>query len=164
MSETVVLSEAEVFLAGSLITLRQSINRQAGIVNQKAGKQDPITTEQVGVYGELAFAKWANVYPDLTTHLRKGSADATFRGWTVDVKAIRNPAGDLWVDARPDKLADLYVLVNVNYATCDLLGWCWSGEIPNRTADQHAPYRVSQQYLDDMRYLLEIETHPDMAG
>lgn len=164
MSETVVLSEAEVFLAGSLIALRQSINRQAGIINQKAGKQDPITTEQVGVYGELAFAKWANVYPDLTTHLRKGSADARFRGWTVDVKATRNANGPLYVDARPDKLADLYVLVHVDVATCTLLGWCWSGEIPNRTADESSPYKVPATLLDDMRYLLDIETHPDMAG
>ena len=164
MSETVVLSEAEVFLAGSLIALRQSINRQAGIVNQKAGKQDPITTEQVGVYGELAFAKWANVYPDLTTHLRKGSADARFRGWTVDVKATRNALLPLYVDARPDKLADIYVQVHVDVASCTLLGWCWSGDIPNRTTDQQAPYRIGQQYLDDMRYLLDIETHPDIAG
>lgn len=157
MSTTVVLSEAEVFLAGSLIALRQSINRQAGIVNQKAGKQDPITTEQVGVYGELAFAKWANVYPDLSTHLRKGSADATFRGWTVDVKASRNANGPLYVDARPDKLADIYVQVHVDVATCTLLGWCWSGEIQDRTADEQAPYRVPIHLLDDIRYLLEIE-------
>lgn len=157
MSINVLLNEAEVAIAGGLIYLRQSVNRQAGIVNQKAGKQDPVTTEQVGVYGELAFAKWANVYPDLSTHLRKGSMDATFRGWTVDVKATRNPHGELWVDARVDKLADLYVLVYVNYASCDLLGWCWSGDIPNRTADQQAPYRIGQQYLDDMRYLLEID-------
>lgn len=157
MSTTVVLSEAEVFLAGSLIALRQSINRQAGIVNQKAGKQDPITTEQVGVYGELAFAKWANVYPDLTTHLRKGSADALFRGWTVDVKASRNANGPLYVDARPDKLADLYVQVHVDVATCTLLGWCWSSEIPERTADEQAPYRVPVNLLDAMPWMLEID-------
>lgn len=157
MSENVLLNEAEVAIAGGLIYLRQSVNRQAGIVNQKAGKQDPVTTEQVGVYGELAFAKWANVYPDLSTHLRKGSSDATFRGWSVDVKATRNPHGELWVDARTDKLADLYVLVYVNHASCDLLGWCWSGEIPQRTTDMRAPYRIGQQYLDDMRHLLEID-------
>jgi hypothetical protein len=155
MSTTVVLSEAEVFLAGSLIALRQSINRQAGVVNQKAGKQDPITTEQVGVYGELAFAKWANVYPDLTTHLRKGSADATFRGWTVDVKSTRNPHGDLWVDYRPDKRADLYVLVHVDGASCALLGWCWFGDVPLLTTDEVSPMRITADKLNDMRYLLE---------
>jgi hypothetical protein len=157
VSTSIVLSEAEVFLAGSLIALRQSINRQAGIVNQKAGKQDPITTEQVGVYGELAFAKWANVYPDLTTHLRKGSADALFRGWSVDVKASRNPHGDLYVDARADKLADIYVLVYVNGAACELLGWCWSGEIPDRTTSETAPYRVPVNMLDAMPWLLEVD-------
>jgi len=155
MSTTVVLSEAEVFLAGSLIALRQSINRQAGIVNQKAGKQDPITTEQVGVYGELAFAKWANVYPDLTTHLRKGSADALFRGWTVDVKATRNPHGDLWVDYRPDKQSDIYVLVYVNGAACELLGWCWFEDIPVLTTDETSPMRITSNKLNDMHLLLD---------
>ena len=155
MSTTVVLSEAEVFLAGSLIARRQSINRQAGIVNQKAGKQDPITTEQVGVYGELAFAKWANVYPDLSTHLRKGSADATFRGWTVDVKASRNPHGDLWVDYRPDKRSDIYVLVYVNGASCELVGWCWFGDIPLLSTDETSPMRIAGNKLNEMRYLLE---------
>ena len=158
MTISVHLSEAEVFLAGTLITLRQSINRQAGIVNQKAGKQDPITTEQVGVYGELAFAKWANIYPDLTTHLRKGSADAVYKGWTVDVKSTRNLHGDLYIDARPDKLPDIYVLVYVNYAHCELLGYVWSGEVPQRVDTSQSPVRLPQMQLDDIRWLPEIDS------
>lgn len=160
MTHRVQLSEAEVLLAGFLATMRQSINRQAGIVNQKAGPQDPITTEQVGLYGELAFAKWANVYPDLTTHIRTGSADAVYKGWTVDVKSTRNPHGDLYVDARREKLADLYVLVHVNYASCELVGWLWSSEVPSLTTSTESPYIVEQRDLNDMRYLNEIELKP----
>lgn len=160
MTHRVHLSEAEVLLAGFLATMRQSINRQAGITNQKAGPQDPITTEQVGLYGELAFAKWANVYPDLTTHIRTGSADAVYKGWTVDVKSTRNLHGDLYVDARREKLADLYVLVHVNYASCELLGWLWSSEVQNLTTSTGSPYIVEQRHLTAMRYFDEIELKP----
>lgn len=157
MTVKIQLSEAEILLAGFLTAMRQSINRQAGIVNQKAGPQDPITTEQVGLYGELAFAKWANLYPDLTTHLRTGSADAVYKGWTVDVKSTRNLHGDLYADVRRGKLADLYVLVYTNYATCELLGWLWSGDVLALTKSKTAPYLVRQGALNDIRYFEEIE-------
>ena len=120
---TVELSSGEVALAAALADMRQGENRRAGIQNLKAGPQDPITTELVGVFAEFAFAQWANVYPDLTTHLRSGSHDAMYRGWRVDVKGTRSATGPLYVYGRPDKQADIYVLVHVNYASCRIVGW-----------------------------------------
>lgn len=143
----IYLGTGEVALATQLAAIRQSVNREAGIVNQKAGAQDPITTDVVGVLGEFAFAKWSNVFPDLTTHLRKGTPDAVYRGWTVDVKSTRNPHGVLYVDARPDKWADLYVLMHVEYATCRVLGWIPSVRL-GRVADiTVSPVKVPQDHL-----------------
>lgn len=154
----IVLGPGETAVANVIATLRQSVNREAGIKNLKAGKQDPITTEIVGILGEFAFAKWAGLWPDLSTHLRHGSFDNTFRGWSVDVKSTRNPRGDLYVDARADKRADIYVLVHVEYASCTIIGWIAGGTV-ERAATGETPQQaliVPQRALRHPDTLLQI--------
>lgn len=123
------LSPGECAVAMHIAILRQTINREAGKRNLKAGPQSPLVTDIVGMYGELGFCRWAGVYPDLSVHLRAGSFDAVWRGWNVDVKSTRNPEGPLFVDARSDKAPDLYVLVHVHEEVVTLRGW-----IDHRTA------------------------------
>lgn len=156
LAETrLTLNPGEIAVATTIAGIRQGVNRERGIVNQKAGSQDPITTDIVGMLGELAFAKWANVCPDLSTHLRSGSHDAVFRGYTVDVKSTRNPIGPLYVDMRPDKAPDIYVLVHVEYATCTLLGWVWRSELTEYLTPEEN--RIPANQLTEMRWLAEIE-------
>jgi len=126
------LGAGETAVAAVIASLRQAVNREAGVQNRKAGAQDVMTTELVGLYGELAFARWANLYPDLRVHLRAGSADAMWRGCRVDVKGTRTVNGHLWVDERSVQKgnADVYVLAHVNYATVTLVGWCYAHDIP----------------------------------
>jgi len=128
----VMLGAGEVAVAAVVASLRQAVNREAGVANRKAGTQDVMTTELVGLYGEIAFARWANLYPDLRVHLRAGSADAVWRGCRVDVKGTRAVGGHLWVDERSVRKgdADVYVLTHVNYATVTLMGWCYAHDIP----------------------------------
>jgi len=128
----VELGAGETAVAAVIASLRQAVNREAGVQNRKAGAQDVMTTELVGLYGELAFARWANLYPDLRVHLRAGSADAMWRGCRVDVKGTRTVNGHLWVDERSVQKgnADVYVLAHVNYATVTLVGWCYAHDIP----------------------------------
>ena len=128
----VMLGAGEVAVAAVVASLRQAVNREAGVPNRKAGTQDVMTTELVGLYGEIAFARWANLYPDLRVHLRTGSADAVWRGCRVDVKGTRAVGGHLWVDERSVRKgdADVYVLTHVNYATVTLMGWCYAHDIP----------------------------------
>ena len=146
----VELGPGELATAATIAALRQGVNREAGKKNLKAGPQDVMTTELVGLYGELAFCKWANVMPDLTTHLRAGSHDAIWRGFSVDVKSTRNAQGDLYVDMRTDKRPDIYVLAHVDYATVRLLGWipsdCVTIAARMRTSNLE-PYRVPQSEL-----------------
>jgi hypothetical protein len=156
VSVEILLGAGEVAAAVQVAAIRQAVNRESGITNLKAGKQDPMTTEIVGILGEFAFAKWQNLYPDLTTHLRSGTFDATLKGWGVDVKSTRNPSGELWVDARPDKRASVYVLVHVEYACARVLGWMF-GHLVEQVAVTHtAPYRVPQSALYPPEKLLHI--------
>ena len=159
LTETrLTLSPGEIATATTIAGIRQGVNRERGITNQKAGPQDPITTELVGMLGELAFARWANVCPDLSTHLRAGTPDAVFRGYTVDVKSTRNPLGPLYVDPRPDKAPDVYVLVHIEYAACTLLGWVWRSELNEYLTPEENRIPVNQ--LTEMRWLAEIEHKP----
>ncbi|MFZ9747827.1 MAG: hypothetical protein ACO3G4_14475 [Opitutaceae bacterium] len=120
----VILTPGDITIATTLACVRQGVNREAGKVNQKAGAQDAMTTELVGTFGEIAFARWANVYPDMTTHLRAGSPDARFGPLTVDVKTTRRVDAPRWtVDCRADKCFDVYVFAAADWATVTLLGW-----------------------------------------
>lgn len=120
----VILTPGDITIATTLACVRQGVNREAGKVNLKAGSQDAMTTELVGAFGEVAFARWANVYPDMTTHLRAGSPDATFGSLTVDVKTTRRLQDPRWrLDIRPDKMFDAYVFAAADWATVDLKGW-----------------------------------------
>lgn len=140
MRPAVELSVGEWSVAHHIAVLRQAINREAGRVNLKAGPQDPMTTEVVGLCGELAFCRWANVYPDLSVHLRAGSFDARWRGWAVDVKSTRNPEGPLYLDAR--KCPDVYVLAHVDATRVTLVGW-----IPGPEAHRKGLERLPQHCL-----------------
>jgi len=139
----ITLSVGEWSVAAHLSAMRQGINREAGRINQKAGPQDPMTTEMVGALGEIAFARWANVFPDLSVHLRSGSADAVWRGWKVDVKTSRNPNSALWLD--PNKRPDVYVLALRDGMTITLAGW-----IPGHEAHERFTGQVPQQALYGM--------------
>jgi len=153
----IFLGPGDMAVATTIAAIRQGVNREVGIANRKAGPQDPITTDIVGVLGELAFARWANVCPDFTTHLRSGGCDATYLGYAVDVKATRSPAGVLYVDARPNKQPDLYVLVHVDYATANLLGWCWAHEVSMRSYSRvDGADRIRHAELNDMRRLFHL--------
>lgn len=156
VSVEVLLGPGEVAAATTIAAIRQAVNRESGITNLKAGPQDPMTTDIVGILGEVAFAKWANVYPDMTTHLRHGSFDATFRGWSVDVKSTRKPSGELWVDARPDKRASVYVLVHIEYASAHIVGWMAGNKVEHYSQQKAAPYRVEQSALYAPKYLLTL--------
>lgn len=134
---TVELSPGMLAVANVIAALRQAVNRTAGLTNLKAGPQDVMTTELVGIYGELAFAAWANVMPDLSIHLRAGSPDSMFRGRWVDVKSTRGRTQQKWyTDVRPDKRMHCYVFTAVDYGTVELCGWLTYDEVAARGARQ----------------------------
>jgi hypothetical protein len=93
---------------------------------------DPFGDKVAGVTAEIAFAKWANVFPDLTAPATAHSSDVVMgkdKDVRVDIKAVSHPDHRLiaprWkqVDS-----CDLYVLALVRGAEVTLLGWVPSGD------------------------------------
>lgn len=139
----ITLGPGELANASNTATLRQAVNRTAGTVNLKAGSQDVMTTELVGILGEFAFCKHANVWPDLSVHLRNGSHDAMVGQYAIDVKSSR---GYRWrVDTRTNKSPMFYVFAHVDYATVELVGWQ-----AEATLSEYAIEWVLPQHLEPM--------------
>lgn len=152
---TVDLSPGLMAVGNVIGSLRQAVNRTAGMTNLKAGPQDPMTTEVVGIYGELAFAVWANVMPDLSIHLRAGSPDCMFRGRKVDVKSTRRLSDPVWyTDVRPDKRMHCYVFTAVDYARVELCGWLWYDDVLHKGEGQQTWTRAA---LRPMLQLLTLD-------
>lgn len=126
---TVTLSPGECLIAATVAANRQVANREANVLNLQGGPQSKMTTELIGIYGELAIAKMLNCYPDMTTHLRSGGADLVIGNLTVDVKSTRSPIGDLRIDARPGKVADVYVLAQCDWTTVTAIGFASSADL-----------------------------------
>jgi hypothetical protein len=90
---------------------------------------DPFGDKVAGVTAEIAYAKWANVFPDLTAPATAHSYDVLHDGVRVDIKAVTHSDHRLiaprWkqVDS-----CDLYVLALVCGAEVTLLGWVRSGD------------------------------------
>jgi hypothetical protein len=143
----ITLSVGEWAVAHSVGAMRQAVNREAGRKNLKAGGQDPLTTEAIGAFGELAFARWANVYPDLSVHLRAGSFDAVWRGYNIDVKTTRTAGGPLYVDER--KQPDIYVLAELRDIDVTLVGYISTQKAVRVAYDG----KVAQRYLTPMSNL-----------
>ena len=164
MTRQVQLTPGAMAVASVIGSLRQAVNRTAGMVNLKAGPQDPMTTELVGIYGELAFAQWANVMPDLSIHLRAGSPDCTFRGRWVDVKATRRKANPIWyTDYRPSKRMHLYVFTMVEYASVDICGWVTAEQVEARGVGQMT-WNLSQLRSPDQLWALSEDDTDGWEG
>ena len=125
--------------------------------------------EEIGLAGEIAFARWAEVEPDLTLR-PNGRCSVNFRinGKQINVSTARTPT-DLRVERQKTK-ADIYVLYAYREQTRDAraIGWASKEEV------QRAPIRdaggmgikshtIPPQLLHPMpelRQVLEIGARP----
>lgn len=151
------LTPGEVMVAASLAAARQLANRHAGTTNLQVGAQHPMTTELVGVYGELAVCRLLNVYPDLTDALRAGTADAMLGTLSVDVKTTRHPNGSLLIDEKPRKRADVYVLAVANWTTVTAVGFATRKlDCIDKWASPQGGWSIPQAHLRPMDRLLKV--------
>jgi len=120
---TVTLSPGECIIAATIAANRQVANREANVVNLQGGSQPNMTTEMVGIFGELAVARMLNCYPDLSTALRRGSSDLHIGRLTLDVKTTRFTTADLRIDERASKSSDLYVLAIADWTEIRAVGY-----------------------------------------
>jgi hypothetical protein len=110
----ITLNTAEQRLAKFVAKERHRHNRLNGITNRRMGPQSDEQTDLEGISAEIAFAKYANVYPDLDTDsATHPTHDAVLHdGKLVDVKSTTYPTGRLIVAPWKDVDAvDAYVLV-----------------------------------------------------
>ena len=107
------LTELEQYLCRRGAKMRFTNNRKKHVPISKVGPQSHEKTEILGLGGEIAVARWLNIYPDLTTHTRQGGADLTSNtGKRIDVKTTMYKTGKLLAmmnTAYPD--IDIFVLV-----------------------------------------------------
>ena len=127
------LNESECNVATNHGLSRYFNNREKGTNNQshKVGNH-PIFKEVDGVGGEIAVAKFFNVFPDIDPTPRSGGCDlVTKTGVRVEVKTTDYAKGRLiaqkWKEEQ--KCSDIYVLVIGTLPTFKIIGWIASEDL-----------------------------------
>ena len=111
--------------------MRYNASRSANVYNAKIGPQSNEETDLLGLGGELAVAKWLNVYPDLTSYARQGGVDLTSNtGKRIDVKTTKYATGKLLAKINTPYLdIDVFVLVTTVYPVFTVCGWATKEEL-----------------------------------
>ena len=134
MNHEYTLTKLEQKICSTGGKMRYNSNRKAGVPNSRVSKRSPTDVEMIGVAGELAVAKYLNVYPDLTIFIRKGGADLiTPNNKKIDVKTTFYDNGKLIAFYKPDYGdIDTFVLVTAeHYPTVVIRGWAKKEDLIN---------------------------------
>jgi len=125
----ITLNEAEVRLAKFLGKHRRK-NGEKGILDRQIGKQDKLFIDVNGMGGEIAVARYLNVYPDTSISPRSGGHDLVFRDRRVDVKTTEYMGGRLLAAKHKDHCAaEIYVLVIGSLPTYTIVGWTTAAQL-----------------------------------
>ena len=128
----IYLSELEMQICTKIAMQRRHNDRAAGIDEKYLGKGDGEHRDIQGVCAEFAVAKMYNLYPDLTTHTRKGGCDLKRNGQRIDVKQCDREDGNLIAPIFKNKHeVDVYILVT-GTNPYSVVGWCKSAELISR--------------------------------
>lgn len=128
----VELSPSEAFIAKQIGTWRYQNARKHGYQDQKIGLNKSNADIDInGAAAELAFCKWANLWPDLViTEGKQPDFDAVLpSGITIDVKQSSRQTNNLLIKLDKDKHpADRYVLVLGKSPRLRIVGWAGKEE------------------------------------
>lgn len=127
------LSDTEVMLSHQIGMMRYQMNRAAGVKNPSfVAPERQMRIETIGVMAELAFCKWANLYPNLDVVNQSSTPDLIYQGWKCDIKATDRADGQLIVPVRKKKGAsDVYILGIIHGNSVDFSGYATEDEILN---------------------------------
>tara|TARA_R100000322_G_scaffold78473_1_gene49274 strand:+ start:134 stop:721 length:588 start_codon:yes stop_codon:yes gene_type:complete len=134
MQHEYTLTKLEQKISATGGKMRYDSNRKAGLPNAKVSKRDPMDIEKIGVAGELAVAKYLNLYPDLSIFVRKSGADLlTHNNKKIDVKTTFYDRGKLIAFYKTDYGdVDTFVLVTAeHYPTVVIRGWAKREDLIN---------------------------------
>ena len=125
------LTDLEQYLCRHGAEMRHNVARSSNVYNGKIGPQSNEETDLLGLGGELAVAKWINVYPDLTKYARQGGVDLNSdTGKKIDVKTTKYSTGKLLAKintAYSD--IDIFVLVTGEFPVFTVRGWATKEEL-----------------------------------
>jgi hypothetical protein len=115
------LTYLELEIAERVANQRYESAREDGIEDRKKGPQSTYVTDLNGMIGEIALAKYLNVYPDLAIDTGAGGVDMRYKHLTIDVKTTEYLDGHLlaptWKQHREH--ADVFVLLTLDWPTED---------------------------------------------
>jgi len=166
----VVLDSHEIDLVQAIATQRTAVNRAKQVKNRLVATEDPEKMEREGFGAEVAFCKWANIYPDLTTsRTRQGGHDAVMAsGMRVDVKWVSRDTDHLLVALwkREKRDVDAYVVVQGALPVYTVKGWCTYERIVRPeciTKFRTEVYALSQDRLQPPEALLTMNAFQQLA-
>lgn len=111
---------------------RHSVSRMAGVVDRQIGGQSSLSTDFVGLLGEVAFSIMFDCERDKDIRARSGSIDFISNGQAVEVKSSKYPTAHLLVpayliDGKPGTKeychAYVLMLVDIEARTVTFAGW-----------------------------------------
>lgn len=117
------LTDEEMIAASTFGRMRQIVNRST--TNTRRSGADDAAVHVVGVMGELAFSRWANLAFDFSIGARSGGADFQDSVGGVDVKTRygKSTSLDLLVMPKPNPTIDAYVLAIKDGSAIWLVRW-----------------------------------------
>lgn len=119
---------------------RNQVSRLAGVADQQIGGQSALTTDFIGLLGEVAFSIFFDCERDSDVSVRSGSIDFISNGKAVEVKSSKYPNAHLLVPSyeiggktTTKEYCDAYVLmlVDIDARTVTFAGWAERDELIN---------------------------------
>ena len=159
--DQVRLNSLECEICHIIAVERQAENDKRQLVDRKIANRDSTEIHYQGVIGEFVVAKYLNIYPDFNTHMRPGSYDLVYRGWTIDVKN-RGKYEDMMAPAHK-KIgeSDIYIVVH-GFNPYEFSGWCFDYELIKDenfiTFTERDSYFLPKYRLYDMNKLFDIRS------
>ena len=127
----VELNDTEVLICTQVAMMRNQMNRAAGVKDKLVWKEgNKLRIETIGVMAELAFCKWANIYPELDVKNQSGTTDVIYQGWKCDIKATERADGQLMVSQwKKKESSDVYILGIIDGNSVDFSGYALTDDI-----------------------------------
>jgi len=155
MVHEISLINTEIEVAKLIAQKRIETNRSANIINTPYAGYPQEKLDEHAAGAELAFCKFMNLYPDLTTHIRSGGPDCIYNGARFDVKNTRHANGWLVVKACKNiNDCDAYVLVTGMLPDYKIVGYMKSIDVFDQKYRHIHHWIHTDQKLDDPSYAI----------
>lgn len=147
----VELNDNEMLICTQMAMMRNQIARAAGVKDKLVWTEgNKLHIETIGVMAELAFCKWANIYPELDVKNQSGTTDVIYKGVKCDLKATTRTDGKLLVSRTKNlESSDVYILGIVSGNTVNFAGYAHASDIMQECNLQDLGYGPTYCFTQD---------------